>query len=136
VSTNVDIVRAFYAAWNSADRDEATAAFLADDFEYVNPDYAVEPGTRRGLEGWRSALANLDGAFDHAEHRPGDFVDLGDKVLCYATFVARTGESQSALERDEPQLWTLRDGKISRFQWFHDRDEARAAAGIATDAPE
>ena len=130
MSANVDLVRAFYAAWNGPDRDEATPRFLADDFEYVNPDYAVEPGTRRGHDGWRTVLDNLEGAFDQYEHRPGEMVDLGDRVLCFATFIARTGTSQLALERDETQLWTLRDGKIARIEWFHDRDEARAAAGI------
>ena len=131
MTSNVEIVRAFYAAWNSTDRHAATAQFLAEDFEYVNPDYAVEAGIRRGLDGWRTVLANLDAAFDRNEHHVGEIVDLGDRVLCYATFIARTGASQIALEREETQLFTLRDGKIARLQWFHDRDEARAAAGLA-----
>ena len=128
---NVELVRAFYAAWNAPDRREATLRFVGDDFEWINPDYAVESGTRHGVEGWLAVHDNLAAVFENFEHRPGEFIDLGDRVLCYATFVARGDASDIAFERAEPQLWTIRDGKIARFEWFHDRAEAEAAAGIA-----
>ncbi len=51
---NVEIVRAVYEAWNGPDGRRAALAFVADDFEWVNPRYAVEPGTPvwpRGLVG-------------------------------------------------------------------------------------
>ena len=127
---DVALLRSFYDAWNRDDRREATLPFIAEDFEWVNPPYAVEPGTRRGPRGWLRVLDNLDGAFDDFEHRPGEFVDLGGRVLCYATFVVKAGASEIVFERDEPHLWTLRGGKVLRLQWFHDRREARRAAGI------
>jgi ketosteroid isomerase-like protein len=34
------------------------------------------------------------------------------------------------LEKYEPHVWTLRDGKVVRFEWFNDRDEAERAAGL------
>ncbi len=44
------IVEAFVDAWNR--RDIAAALELVgDDFEYVNPPNAMEPGTRRGADG-------------------------------------------------------------------------------------
>ena len=42
---NVELVRRIYDAW---DREESARDFIAADVEYVNPSYAVEPGTRRG----------------------------------------------------------------------------------------
>ena len=56
--------------------------------------------------------------------------DLGDRVLCFTTFTARTSEDGVDFAQDEPQLWTLRDGKIVRLEWFHDRNEALEAAGL------
>ena len=39
---NVELVRRIYDAW---EREESARDFIAEDVEYVNPDYAVEPGT-------------------------------------------------------------------------------------------
>jgi ketosteroid isomerase-like protein len=128
---NVEVVRALYAAWNGPDGREAALAFLSDDFEYVNPDYAVEPGTRHGHAGWSQAMNNLDAAFHRSEHKVGETMDLGDRVLCFTTFVARTSDDSVALRQAEPHLWTVRDGKVIRLQWFHGRAEALKAAGVS-----
>ena len=42
---NVELVRRIYDAW---EREESAREFIAADLEYVNPSYAVEPGTIRG----------------------------------------------------------------------------------------
>jgi ketosteroid isomerase-like protein len=126
---NVEIVRRFYAAWNSNDRDTATAAFLDAEFEWVNPPYAVEPGVRRGRDRFTTVMESLHDSFVFFEHLPGEFRDLGDTILCFATFRARTwGDLE--LEKEEPQVWTLREGQILRLQWFHDRVEALEAVGL------
>lgn len=127
---NVEIVRRFYEAWNGPDAKRATLAFIGAGFEWVNPDYAVEPGIRRGVRGWLQVLDGLDAAFEEFEHQPGECLDLGDDVLCFARFVVKAGRSEIAFERDEPHLWSLHDGKIVGVRWFHDRDEALAAAGL------
>jgi ketosteroid isomerase-like protein len=127
---NVEVVRALYEAWNGPNGREAALAFLSDDFEYVNPDYAVEPGTRHGHAGWSQAMNSLDAAFHRSEHKVGEAMDLGDRVLCFTTFVARTSDDSVALRQAEPHLWTVRNGKVVRLQWFHDRAEALKAAGL------
>ena len=42
---NVELVRRIHERW---DRGESISELVADDLEYVNPTYAVEPGTRVG----------------------------------------------------------------------------------------
>ncbi|MEA2453959.1 MAG: SnoaL-like domain [Thermoleophilaceae bacterium] len=128
---NVEVVRAFYEAWNGPDGRHAALAFIADDFEWVNPSYAVETGTRHGREGWSAAMDSLDGAFHFGISDPIEFRDLGDRVLCFTTFIAKTSPDGVAFTQDEPQLWTLRDGKIVRLEWFHDRREALEAVGLS-----
>ncbi len=128
---NVELVRAAYEAWNGPNGREAALAFLSDDFEFVNPDYAVEPSTRHGQAGWSQAMDSLDAAFQHSEHEVGEARDLGDRVLCFTTFVARTSADSVAFRQAEPHLWTVRDGKVIRLQWFHDRAEALEAAGLS-----
>jgi ketosteroid isomerase-like protein len=129
---NVEIVRALYEAWNGPDARHAALAFLADDFEWVNPGYAVETGSRHGHGGWSAAMDSLEAAFHSGGSiEPMEFRDLGDRVLCFTTFVAKTSPDGVAFSQDEPQLWTLRDGKIARLEWFHDRREALEAVGLS-----
>ena len=128
---NLEVVRALYEAWNGPDGRRAALAFIADDFEWVNPSYAVEPGTRRGHEGWSAAMDNLEAAFHHDSSEPMELRDLGDRVLCFTTFTARTSPDGVTFTQDEPHLWTLRDSKIVRLEWFHDRKEALEAAGLS-----
>jgi uncharacterized protein len=127
---NLDIVRDLYVAWQSDEPGTAPLPFLDDDFEYVNPPYAVHPGTRRGRDGWSAAARNLSDSFESWMHVPGEMIDAGDRVVVMATFRACGRGSSVDLEKFEPHLWTLRDGKVIRFQWFNNRDEAMKAAGL------
>jgi ketosteroid isomerase-like protein len=122
-------VRRLYEAWNGPDPGEAVLPLLDPAFEWVNPSYAVESGTRHGHEGWRQATRSTDASFQSYHHRPGEMREVGDKVICFTTFVARARVGGIEYEKDEPQVWTLHDGKIVRLEWFHDRDEALRAAG-------
>jgi ketosteroid isomerase-like protein len=125
-----DLLRELYAAWQGEDGETAPHRFLADDFEYVNPPYAIHPGTRRGKAGWSAASRNLSDSFDSWSHHVDEMIDAGDKVLVFATFRACGRGSSMDLEKFEPHLWTFREGKVVRFEWFNDRDEALRAAGL------
>ena len=128
---NVALARAFYETWNGPDADSAVLAFLHPEIEWVNPDYAVEPGTRHGHRGFAGGIENLRGAFGSFEHRVEEAVGLGDRVLCHLTFRARARDGGVELEKAEQQLLTFRDVMIVRLEWFHDARAARAAAGLA-----
>jgi ketosteroid isomerase-like protein len=127
---SVEIVRALYEAWNGPGGGQAALPFLADDFEFVNPSYAVEPGTRYGHQGWLAAIESLEAAF-HCHLEVLETRDLPGQVLCFTTFTARTSADGSAFTQDESHLWTLRGGKVVRLEWFHDRSEALEAAGLS-----
>jgi ketosteroid isomerase-like protein len=128
-SANVQLLGRLYEAFNGPD-PLAVREFLADDFEYVNPPHAVEGGVRRGHEGFAEVVGSLDTAFQTWSHEPGEFLEADDKVVCFTTFKARGRDSAVGYEIVEPHVWTLRDGKAVRLEWFHDRDEAMAAAGL------
>jgi ketosteroid isomerase-like protein len=128
---NLDIVRNLYAAWHSDQPETAPLKFLDDDFEYVNPPYAVHPGTRRGKDGWITAIQNLSESFESWGHVPGEMIDAGERIVVMTTFKACGRGSSVDLEKFEPHIWTLRDEKVIRFQWFNGRDEALEAAGLA-----
>jgi len=131
---NVEVIRRLYDAWNGDDPSAGVLPFLDPAFEWVNPDYAVEPGIQRGHEGWAAVSENLSSAFEWFEHEPGEFIDRGGKVLCLLTFRARGRDSRVPFERAEQHIWTLRDGKVVCIEWFHDEEEARKAVGMPSCA--
>ncbi|MEA2347653.1 MAG: uncharacterized protein QOG62_1440 [Thermoleophilaceae bacterium] len=128
---NVEIIRRLYEIWNGPEPAEALLPLIAPDFEYVNPSNAVEPGIRSGHEGMLAAQANLDGAFDQYEHDVDELVDLGDRVLAWTIFRALAKTGGLRYDQAEAQIWTLRDGLITRFEWFHDRAAALEAVGLS-----
>ena len=95
---NVQTVRSLYEAWNRPDGGRAALPFIADDFEFVNPSYAVEPGTRYGHQGWLAAIESLEAAF-HSHLELLELRDLAGQVLCFTTFTARTTADGAASPR-------------------------------------
>lgn len=120
-----------YDAWNSTDPAGAVIPFLDRSFEFVNPPYAVEPGTRHGHRGWVDANTNTAAAFEFYKHEPGEMIETNDKIICFATFVAQSRAGEVPYEKREGHVWTLHDGRVVRFEWFHDDQEALQAAGVA-----
>ena len=79
-------------------------------------------------------MENLRDSFESQRRVLGEVEDLGDdRVLWYTVFCACGRDSGAQIEIEEQHLWTLRNGKILRIQWFHDPDEARSAAGLGGD---
>lgn len=128
-TANVDLVRQIYAALLEDDLDAALELFDPD-VEYVNPDYAVEPGIRRGHAGIRANVENMRRAFDFWRFDPEEYVDADDKVIVVGTFHARGRDSGAEIERRMSRLWTIRDGMVVRYQWFNNETEAFAVAGL------
>jgi ketosteroid isomerase-like protein len=121
---NVDLIRRIYDAWG---REESARDFIADDVEYVNPSYAVEPGTRRGR---RSFSLVRDSYADFAP-RVERLIDAGgDEVVVLARYTASGRGSGVPVEGEQGYVWTVRDGLAVRFQWFRSHQEALEAAGL------
>jgi ketosteroid isomerase-like protein len=127
---NVEIVRDAYEAWNSRDKYRLLN-YVSEDFEFVNPDYAIESGTRRGRRGLAQALESFGAVFPEYAHEPHDLIDAGDNVLALVTFRARGHQGGVELHTDEQHLWTLGGGEVVRLEWFHDREAALEAAKLS-----
>jgi ketosteroid isomerase-like protein len=130
-SANLATVERVYALWNRQDVVDSGLPMFADDCEFVNPESAIEGGTRQGVEGFIGALGSVDAAFDEHTHVLERMVEAGDdKVLAYVRFQAKGRDSRVPVEIPEQHVWTFRDGLIVRFEWFHDEAAARHAAGL------
>jgi len=121
---NVELVRRIYDAW---EREESAREFIAADLEYVNPSYAVEPGTLRG----RKSLALVRDTYNDFELRVERFLDTeGDDVVVLARYTASGPGSGVPVAGEHGYVWTVRDGVAVRFRWFQSHQEALEAAGL------
>jgi ketosteroid isomerase-like protein len=92
------------------------------DFE---PVYHGHEGVRTFWRTWFAAWETVD--FEYEE-----FIDAGDQVLSILSQRMRGRTSGVELEWNSyAQVWTIRDGKVIRVQFFANRDEALEAAGLS-----
>jgi uncharacterized protein len=125
---NIEIVRRIYDALLGDDLD-AALELMDERIEYVNPPYAVEPGTRLGHAGIRANVQNMRKAFEFWRFEPERFVEAGDRVVVVGLFEAR-GHSGAQTKRRMSRLWTIRGGRAMRYEWFDNEHEAFEAAGL------
>jgi hypothetical protein len=126
---NVDVVRRIYQAWE-IDMTPEQSGLLDPDVEWVNPPEAVEPGTRKGIGAFTAAAEAVSDTFEEARVDIEEFFDAGDRVVVIATLRGRGRGSGADVERRQGYVWTLRDGKAIRFQWFNSAEQALEAADL------
>jgi ketosteroid isomerase-like protein len=128
---NVEIVQRLFGAVGRGDIEAALELVRADG-EWVNPDYAMEPGTRSGAGGVRIALTALRDSFADLRFDIDRPVDLDDRVLVTGTF-SGVGRASDAAFGPQPfgAVVTLTGGRVRRYEWYLDPDEAREAAGVS-----
>jgi ketosteroid isomerase-like protein len=128
---NVELVRRIYEdGLFDRDPEQVVHEFATPDIEYVNPPEAVEPGVRRGPDEVLEALRNSSELFDSTRHELHDLFDRGDAVVAAVSFRTRSRRSGIELVQEEAHTWTLRDGKIVRFEWGRDLGAALEAVGL------
>ena len=128
---NVEIVRAMLVASGpEAERDEWLEEFFDPEIEWVNPPDAVERGTRHGRDSFGTAAESVADTFEGVAVDIDEMLAAGDRVVVLATLHGRGRGSGADVERRQGYIWTLRDGKATRFEWFNTPDEALRAAGL------
>ena len=127
---NVEIVRRFYRAWARNDLP-GPVELMDPEIEYVNPIRAVEPGTRRGLTAFSRAVEKVFEGLETWQIEPEQLTPVGDQVAVVIRYRARVHGSRAEVEAHESALWTLRDGKVVRYAWFHEPADALEAAGLS-----
>jgi ketosteroid isomerase-like protein len=126
---NVGVVKRLYDAWQREGFD-VVPALMDPDIEYVNPPYAVEPGTRQGYEGFAIAAQNIRNVYPTRRFEPLEFWDAQNRVAVRARVVARGVGSSVEIDVERGYVFDVRDGKVVRFAWFNEPLEALKAVGL------
>jgi ketosteroid isomerase-like protein len=125
----LEIVRAIHELLARGE-SPATLDLLHPDIEYVNPAGAVEPGTRRGIAAYENALRSIHDSFDDVRIEVREIKDVGEQVVVLATYTARGRRSGAERHNEDAYVWTIRDGKATRFEWFNEPAKALEALGL------
>ncbi|MFN2617252.1 MAG: nuclear transport factor 2 family protein [Thermoleophilaceae bacterium] len=127
---NVELVERAYRALNRHDLD-GFMELCAADVEYVNPPGAADPGVRRGQREFRAALQSLLDSFEDYRAEPQRMVEAGSAVVAIERSSGRGRTSGASFEVVHAHVFTIEEGKIVRFEWFPEPEEALAAGGPA-----
>jgi ketosteroid isomerase-like protein len=112
---------------------EDDAGFL----RFMDPEVCFEPqqaalqGSYAGLDDVRAWLADVAEHYEDGQVQYADVRDLGERVLAVGT--VRVIGIGSGIEIEVPMaiVASFRDGLITQFKDYGDRDRALAAAGLS-----
>jgi len=125
---NVEVVRKAIAYEYDGVGDRAEAEAIFDPGVVLNPtDEAPSYGfdaMRSDMERWASAFEELTVMFE-------EIIDAGDQVLVVAHHQGRGRKSGVMVDTRFYEVYTLREGKVSRVDEYTEREEALEAAGLS-----
>jgi ketosteroid isomerase-like protein len=118
--------------------DERTERLIYSAAPYYHPDVECAHrllGAERtyfGVQGIRDSwLAWLE-PWESYRWELEDAIDCGDRVLLLTHDYGRRRGSSAEVKGNNAALWTIRDGKVARAEFYTDRDWARKDAGLQT----
>ena len=134
-SENVANVRRYVEAFNSRDFE----SLIEDTDPGVElSEWPEAPGaqTYRGPDGLREALEKWFESWEWMHLEIAEIIDAGDHVLVSLDHRARGRGSGAEVEIKSHNVYSFRDGKVTRVQLFIDREPAFAAAGLTPNYQE
>lgn len=125
----LEVVRLRNEAFNHKDV-EAYLALSDPDVVYDQPRELPGAGSYRGHEGIREYFANLAAAWEAATAEIEELIDAGDAVVSIGHTEYKGRASGASVDKPFAIVWKFRDGRVVRGEFYFDRAEALAAAGI------
>jgi uncharacterized protein len=127
---NVNLARRGYEALAAGDL-EAVLALL-------DPAVSVEVHTGRpdlpevlhGHDGFLENLLGLTDVFEDIEIEPEEFIELGEHLVVPIYTAGHGRASGIRVERRVVHIWTIRNGKATRFRVYESRQQALEALGL------
>jgi ketosteroid isomerase-like protein len=128
---NVDLVRRSIGAYAAGDVD-AYVEFFADDVE-VFPDISLpEAKPFRGREQFRRFVAEVaEGWEGSATADIQEIFSVGERVVARADWGGKGRTSGIELRSSLTSVCTIRDGQITRIEYFFNHADALEAAGLS-----
>ena len=122
-----DIVRLLGERWNAGDI-EGVVELYSDDVVVQQGEHWPERRTLKGKPAFRESIDEWLSAWESATIETDEIEVHGDRVVAHGCW--RSTGRLSGVEGEMPIhiMFTVRDGKIVRLDWFPDHASAVAAA--------
>jgi ketosteroid isomerase-like protein len=105
--------------------------FCDPDVEWDFSQRRIDPEIYHGYEGWLRIARQFGDAWKELRMEIEELIDAGNNVVLFTSMIGLS-KSGIKLSQSVGQVWTFRDGKIIRDQYFgEDRAAGLAAAGLA-----
>jgi len=136
VSANVDLVRSIHAAWVRGDFSSVDWADPEIEYVWIG---GPSPGRDTGVAGMIERFRD-DWLRTWADFRvePGEYRELdGGRVLVLTNFSGRgkmSGLEIGQIRQELAMLFCIRDGQVTRFINYWERDRAFADLGLTPDS--
>ena len=129
MSANLDLVRSIYADWERGDFSDSEWA--DPDIEWVLVE-GPSPGTRHGVEGMAEGFREWMSAWEDVRIRDEELRELDEeRVLVLIRSSGRGKTSEISLPNVKTaHMFHVREGKITRFVAYWDRERALADLGL------
>jgi uncharacterized protein len=119
---NIELIRSCYQAVDRKDFNTIRKAMDAN-IEWIEPEASGlwSQGAHRGPDAVFKEV--IEPAFDKvADFRveANQFLQVGEHIVVLGRFRGRGKNTGKELNANTVHIWTLRDGKIVRFQAYHD----------------
>jgi uncharacterized protein len=131
---NVELVRGLYARWSDGDFSTRDAFDPGVEFARIGGEVVSGPGGPGrwyGLDEMWRAVAEWLSLWEEFHVAAEDFIEVDDHVVVLSRQTARGKLSGTPVERQLAEVFTLRNGRIVRWEAYWDRTEALKAVGLA-----
>jgi ketosteroid isomerase-like protein len=132
IKENVRVVKDFFAAMGSGDK-QALLALVAEDIEWIIPGEGWPlAGTHRGHTGLAATLRKASEEVEMTYPKPPEFVAQGDRVLAIGVAVGKIKVTDKQFEEHWVFDITLHNGKLKSIREYIDTQALARAS--ETDA--
>jgi len=136
IENNVQVVKDFFAAIGSGDK-QRLLALVAEDIEWIVPgENWPLAGTHRGHAGLADVLQKASQEIEMTYPKPPEFVAQEDRVLVIGVATGKIKATNKVFKDEWVFDITVRDGKLMRIQEYIDTQAlARASEMDASPRP-
>ena len=120
IEKNVQVVKDFFAAMGSRDK-QGLLALVAEDIEWIVPgeDWPLA-GTHRGHAGLENLLQKANETVETSYPKPPEFVAQGDRVLVVGVATGKIKATNRAFKDDWVFAITVLSGKVTKIREYID----------------
>jgi ketosteroid isomerase-like protein len=124
-----ELVAAAFGAYEEGDL-ETLRRMVDPEIEVYSEPGVLNSGRYVGFDGWQQWIAQWEEAWEEMTYEPLEMIEIGDSLLVAPTRVVGKGAG-SGVEIDAvfAYLYEVRDGRITRFHTYLDKEGALEAAG-------